>query len=107
MFDSLTYVANLTSRLLKKAVHPSTKLRTNGGGIEIIGEFPFVLRLSKHENLFSSTSLEKSGGRRIAMLSLRSKPTQWLTLSFLEVDNPIVRAGNEITDGKADDKTIG
>jgi len=26
----------------------------NGGWIEIIGEFPFVLRLSKHEWLFSA-----------------------------------------------------
>jgi len=43
------------SRVLKNVVHPSTKLRTNGGWIEIIGEFPFVLRLSKHECLFSAT----------------------------------------------------
>jgi hypothetical protein len=40
--------------MLKNSVHPSTKLRTNGGWIEIIGEFPFVLRLSKHEWLFSA-----------------------------------------------------
>jgi hypothetical protein len=39
---------------LKKAVHPSTKLRTNGGKFEFIGEFPFVLRHSKHEILFFS-----------------------------------------------------
>jgi len=30
----------------KNSVHPSTKLRTNGGWIEIIGEFPFVLTRS-------------------------------------------------------------
>jgi hypothetical protein len=39
----------------ENAVHPSTKLRTNGGWIEIIGEFPFALRLSKHEVAFSAT----------------------------------------------------
>jgi len=46
-----------TRRGLKNAVHPSTKLRTNGGWIEMIGEFPFVLRLSKHEVPFFSNLL--------------------------------------------------
>jgi hypothetical protein len=44
----------MNSRLLKKAVHPSTKLRTNGKWFRIISEFPFVLRLSKHGNRFSA-----------------------------------------------------
>jgi hypothetical protein len=43
-----------SSRVLKNTVYPSTKHRTNGGWIEIIREFPFVLRHSKHESLFSA-----------------------------------------------------
>jgi hypothetical protein len=34
----------------KLSVHPSTRLRANGGGFELTNEFPFVLSLSKHAN---------------------------------------------------------
>jgi hypothetical protein len=50
------WIGSFSSRVLKNTVHPSTKLRTNGGWIEIIGEFPFVLRLSKHERLLRHPS---------------------------------------------------
>ncbi len=36
---------------------PFDKLRANGTGIEIIGNFPFVLSPSKHENGFFSSLL--------------------------------------------------
>ncbi|OGQ82496.1 MAG: hypothetical protein A3F90_08910 [Deltaproteobacteria bacterium RIFCSPLOWO2_12_FULL_60_19] len=39
--------------MLKNSVHPSTKLRPNGGWIEIIGEFPFVLALEARVVFFS------------------------------------------------------
>ena len=35
----------------KPSIHPSRTSRANGGEGEIIGNFPFVLRLSKHENI--------------------------------------------------------
>jgi len=35
--------------------HPSTTLRANGNYIDNIDHFPFVLRLSKHERIFSHT----------------------------------------------------
>src|SRR3972149_12094521 len=34
---------------------PSTELRANGNYIDNIDHFPFVLRLSKHERIFSHT----------------------------------------------------
>ncbi len=52
------------AEVLKNAVHPSTKLRTNGGWIEINGEFPFVLRLSKHECLFFQQPASLAGFQR-------------------------------------------
>ena len=36
-------------------IRPSTKLRANGNYIDNIDHFPFVLRLSKHERIFSHT----------------------------------------------------
>ena len=33
------------------------KLRANGGGLKIVGDFPFVLSLSKHESDFFSSLL--------------------------------------------------
>ena len=36
-------------------IRPSTKLRANGNYIDSIDHFPFVLRLSKHERIFSHT----------------------------------------------------
>ncbi len=38
--------------LLKNLVCPSTKLRANGNYIDNINNFPFVLRLFKHERWF-------------------------------------------------------
>ena len=35
------------------------KLRANGGGLKIVGDFPFVLSLSKHESDFFSSLLEQ------------------------------------------------
>jgi len=43
------------SECVKKLTHPSTKLRANGNYIDNIDNFPFVLRLSKHERIFSHT----------------------------------------------------
>ncbi len=40
---------------MKKLTDPSTKLRANGNYIDNIDKFPFVLRLSKHEQIFSHT----------------------------------------------------
>ena len=40
---------------MKKMTRPSTKLRANGNYIDYIDNFPFVLRLSKHERIFSHT----------------------------------------------------
>ena len=40
---------------MKKMTRPSTKLRANGNFIDIIEHCPFVLRLSKHERIFSHT----------------------------------------------------
>ena len=43
----------------KPSAHPSTKLRANGGGIEIIDVFPFMLSMSKHErSLFQQNPYE-------------------------------------------------
>ena len=42
----------------KPSAHPSTKLRANGGGIEIIDVFPFMLSMSKHErSLFQQNQI--------------------------------------------------
>ena len=43
------------SECVKKMTRPSTKLRTNGNYIDNIDNVPFVLRLSKHERIFSHT----------------------------------------------------
>ena len=43
---------------------------TNGVGAEIIGEFPFVLRVSKHEFLFFSTLLGDTGHFDIERLKI-------------------------------------
>ena len=37
---------------------PFDELRANGSSIETIGDFPFVLSLSKHENHFFSSLLD-------------------------------------------------
>jgi predicted nucleic acid-binding protein len=44
-----------SSRLLRNTSYPLDKLRANGGGIENINGFPFMLSVSRHENLFSAT----------------------------------------------------
>ena len=44
----------LTEQAAEKALYPSTTLRTNGNRFGILPQFPFVLRLSKHGNLFSA-----------------------------------------------------
>ena len=48
------------SECVKKMTHPSTKLRANGNYVDYIGNFPFVLRLSKHERIFSHTLSARS-----------------------------------------------
>src|SRR5216117_3220431 len=45
------------NRLLKTLRSPFDKLRANGAGVAIVGDLPFVLSLSKHENDFFSTLL--------------------------------------------------
>ena len=45
------------NRVLKNLRSPFDKLRANGAGIAIVGDLPFVLSLSKHENDFFSTLL--------------------------------------------------
>jgi hypothetical protein len=45
----------MLSECVKKTARPSTKLRANGNYIDNIDNLPFVLRLSKHERIFSHT----------------------------------------------------
>jgi hypothetical protein len=47
---------------------PFDELRANGGPVEIIDDFPFMLRLSKHENHFFRNLL---GRKRIKAVSVR------------------------------------
>src|SRR5439155_17074813 len=48
---------SFSSRVLKNPRSPFDKLRANGGRLEVVGDFPFVLSLSKHENAFFSSLL--------------------------------------------------
>src|SRR5438094_988509 len=59
------------NRLLKNPRSPFDKLRANGAGIAIVGDLPFVLSLSKHENDFFSTllRLETWGLRVLSVMS--------------------------------------
>jgi hypothetical protein len=56
-FPVRSLFVTLSSRLLKNPHSPFENLRANGGEVEIIGDFPFVLRHSKHENDFFSSLL--------------------------------------------------
>src|SRR3989442_6010738 len=47
----------LLTGCVKPLCSPYKKLRANGSGVEIAGDFPFVLSLSKHENPFFSSLL--------------------------------------------------
>src|SRR5438034_6484092 len=47
------------NRLLKNPRSPFDTLRANGAGMAIVGDLPFVLSLSKHENDFFSTLLAR------------------------------------------------
>ena len=56
---------------MKKKTRPSTKLRANGNYIDNSDHFPFVLRLSKHERIFSHTlswKVEKLSPQLMALL---------------------------------------
>ncbi len=49
---SLPTRQNFLQTFEKLSVHPSKMLRANGGGREIVGNFPFMLIAPKHENTF-------------------------------------------------------
>src|SRR5213593_2866541 len=48
------------SRCCKTLRSPFDKLRANGGRLAIVGDFPFVLSLSKHESDFFSSLLNQT-----------------------------------------------
>ena len=54
-FRTLWHLSTHCSDCVKIMIRPSTKLRANGNYIDNIDNCPFVLRLSKHERIFSHT----------------------------------------------------
>ena len=61
---------------------PFDKLRANGSGVEIAGDFPFVLSLSKHENPFFS-SLLRAFAHLWTSRGLQRVAAVWLVLSVV------------------------
>jgi len=59
---------------------PFDKLRANGSGVEIAGDFPFVLSLSKHENPFFRTLL-RAFAHLWTSRGLKRLSTVWIVLS--------------------------
>jgi hypothetical protein len=50
---AFTWFDKLTAGFDKPVLSPVEGLRANGTGMQIVGNSPFVLSLSKHENEFS------------------------------------------------------
>jgi hypothetical protein len=56
--SAFTWFDKLTTGFDKPVLSEAEGLRANGMGIEIAGDFPFVLSLSKHKNGFFSSLLD-------------------------------------------------
>jgi hypothetical protein len=67
-WDSLFGFSDCSSGMSLKYLYivrsPFDTLRANGAGVENIDNFPFMLRLSKHENHFFRTLPERACPRR-------------------------------------------
>src|SRR5213593_1980994 len=55
------------SRCCKTLRSPFDKLRVNGGRLAIVGDFPFVLSLSKHESDFFRSLLKEVFDYQVAL----------------------------------------
>ena len=60
---------------------PFDELRANGGALEIIDDFPFMLRLSKHENHFFRSLLNENNQKLLLRAALSEEALNFLQKS--------------------------
>jgi hypothetical protein len=71
--------------MLKNLRSPFDMLRSNGGSLEIVANFPFMLSLSKHVNSFFSSLLD------IERVQWLSDSIQWSALGVNDGESSTVR----------------